>query len=74
MDSALITTLLGGILAGMFSQTVAVWVALGNVKRSIAENKSALVEKIDEAKCPFEDCPLWIRAKEEAANGRKVGG
>mgnify|MGYP001588059185 CR=1 FL=1 len=61
MDIGLITTLLGVILAGMFSQTVAVWVKFSHLEK-----------KITESKCPFGGCPIFERAKDEAVADRKI--
>ena len=61
MDIGLITTLLGVILAGMFSQTVAVWVKFSHLEK-----------KITESKCPFGECPLYERARTEAVDERKL--
>ena len=72
MDTGLITTLLGVILAGMFSQTVAVWVSLGDIRKKLVENRASLEKKIDENRCPFGSCPLYQRAKEEAVADRKI--
>ena len=70
MDLALITALLSFILAGMFSQTIAVWVALGNIKKNVSETRDALEKKIDSSKCPFGVCPLYERSRIEAAESR----
>lgn len=62
MDINGIFTLLGVIIASIFSQTVAVWVKFTNLEKKITENK-----------CPFGQCPLYERAKEEAVADRKLG-
>ena len=62
-DIGLITTLLGIILTSILSQTVAVWVKFSHLEKKIETNK-----------CPFGKCPLYERAKIEAASERKVVG
>ena len=72
MDSGLITTLLGVIIASIISQTIAVWVKFGSVEKRLADNRAALEAKIDKTKCPFGECPIFERAKTEAVSERSV--
>ena len=61
MEEGLITTLLGVILTAIISQTTAVWVRF-----------SSLEKKIEATKCPFGECPIYERAKDEASRPREL--
>ena len=61
METGLITTLLGVIIASIISQTTAVWIKFNSLEKKVLENK-----------CPFGNCPLYERAKTEAVNDRKL--
>lgn len=72
MDTGLITTLLGIIIASIISQTTAVWVKFNSLEKKMAENKNSLEKKLDAGKCPFGQCPLYERARAEAVAERKI--
>jgi len=57
----LITTLLGVIIASIISQTVAVWTRFASLEKKITENK-----------CPFGNCPLYLRAQTDAQTYQKT--
>ena len=72
METGLITTLLGIIIASIFSQTTAVWVKFNSLEKKMTENNGNLEKKINESKCPFGQCPLYERAKTEAVPDRRI--
>jgi len=73
MDTDVILVLLGIILTSIISQTTAVWVKFISLEKRLAEIRVYLEKKIDQNKCPFGNCPLYERARSEAASERTIG-
>lgn len=71
MNEGLITALLGILIASVISQTMAVWVKFSHLESAARKKFAELEMKLKENKCPFGICPVFERAKSEAAPGRE---